>query len=217
MKKHIALGDSLTAQDGYVKYLEETYGLDILNLAVGAGSNYLQCHRLRNCLFTGEVGAETTLIWQIGPLQRYHEVKDKFKVEKYCKGDISIGAFNWLPVELNLVNKSKVALLAHNDYFNSADILDFENSFQDLVSEIFLWSNLVKRIILLPGWTVSINDSAWTLVQDFLKQKSNIEFVDSRDGIVDWCLLNRVPFADPGHPTKEGYVLWCKDVLVPKL
>ena len=217
MKKYIALGDSLTAQLGYIDYLQKTHDLDILNLAVGAGSNYLQCHRLRNCLFTGEVGAGTTLIWQIGPLQRYHEVKDKSTVEKYCKGEPFGHQFNWIPVELNLLNKTKIAVLAQNDYFRPRYILDFENSIQDLVSEIFLWSNVVKRIILFTGWTQVIDITSFLLVKSFLEQRSNIEFIDYKDSITDWCLRNNAPIDNTHHPLQDSYVAWSKEVLIPRL
>jgi hypothetical protein len=217
MKKYIALGDSLTAQLGYVDHLQRTHALDILNLAVGAGSNYLQCHRLRNCLFTGEVGADTTLIWQIGPLQRYHEVKDKSTVEKYCKGTPFEFQFNWVPVELNLLNKNKVAVLGQSDYFRSRDIPDFENSIQDLVSEIFLWSNVVKRIILFTGWTRVIDIEAFLLAKSFLQQCSNVEFIDYENSITDWCLRNNAPIDDTYHPGQDGYVAWSKEVLIPRL
>jgi hypothetical protein len=216
MKKYIALGCSLTARDGYVNYINSVHGLDILNLAVAAGSNQLQTYRLNNLLVNRDVGSESILLWQITGIGRNFELLPAQMGKSYCSGTPYQGMFDWTPEKIQPWNEEYVSLLSNNPYHNDR----FNNNklvLHDLMCNIYKWSCIVNRIIVYFGWN-SISDTATlnTFV-NFIRQRHNVTVLPYRSSILDWCKKQQLEFEDDRHPSKNSYIKWGSDVLVPVL
>jgi len=213
MKKYVALGCSLTAQDGFVNYINQNYNLEIENLAVSAGSNALQMHKLNNLLIRNQIGKDTTLLWQITSPARDFEILPKIE-KKFQNGIPYEGTFDWIPEKINLYDSNQIVLLCNNEYFKHQPIKALFNM-QSLACDLYKWSKIVKRIILYVGWNSMMSPTLLRQFMDFLKNTSNIEILDSKSSIVDWCQEKKLDFEDTGHPTKDSYIQWGNEVLIP--
>jgi hypothetical protein len=213
MKKYVALGCSLTAQDGFVNYINQTYNLEIENLAVSAGSNLLQMHRLNNFLIDNQVGKNTTLLWQITSPHRGFEILPMVQ-EQFKNGIPYSEFFDWIPEKVNFYKLEHVALLCNNDYVQNLNSNPYYNM-QTLMCDIYKWSNIVERIIVYFGWNSMLPLNQLQKSFDFIHKLKNVEVLNLESSIVDWCLNKKLQFDSSSHPTKDSYIQWGKEVLVP--
>jgi hypothetical protein len=215
MKKYVALGCSLTAQDGFINYINQTYNLEIENLAVSAGSNGLQMHRLNNLLVDGSIGEETTLLWQITSPQRPFDIHAEVD-EEFKNGTPFIGFFDWIPEKINLYNSQSTVLLCNTKYYRNTNT-NINFNMQTLCCDLYKWSKIVKKIIVYFGWNSLVDESKIQSFLNPLKNLHNVEILNSDLSIVDWCKTQKLHFDDSIHPTKESYIQWGKQVLVPTI
>jgi hypothetical protein len=214
MKNYIALGCSLTAQDGFINYINQTYNFDIENLAVSAGSNWLQIHRLNNLLIDNQVGADSTLLWQITSPHRSFEILPV--VPRQFKNGIPFeGIFDWHSEKINLYGVEHTALLCNNNYFQKKDI-NFHYNMQTLICDIYKWSKIVKKIIVYLGWSSMIPAHQFDKTFFLLNKLKNVKILPAELSICDWCKNRSLTF-NGHHPTNESYVAWGKEILVPVL
>lgn len=217
MEKNIALGCSLTAQDGYVNDLKSNYGFDILNLAVSAGSNQLQELRLQNCLIEGLVSFDTTLIWQLTNPTRYFEIVSPVDKSIPLNGVPFSGSFDWIPDELSLFNTKTKVLLTNNKHFSNYRIPDMHGNLQNTIVNIYKWSFLVNRIVVFYGWNFGITDVNEEQIKRFLQTRPNIQVLPLEDSILDWCKNKNLALADSNHPMEDSYREWGRQILLPYL
>jgi len=216
MTNYIALGCSLTAQEGWVAKLSSSKNLSIRNLAVSAGSNELQIARLRNLIFQNEINNEIVLIWQITGWQREFQVlRPSQDNKKYMNGEPGKGSFDYWNLDNSLDDSDTIALLAGNAYFKSFPLKHTQYAIQHLTSEIWLWSRLVKHIFICTGWAGICNEKGYTKMSTFLNKQSNISLLPAEYSIFDWCKSKNLPLSDDTHPSKESYEQWAESVLWP--
>jgi hypothetical protein len=215
MKNYVALGCSLTAQDGFINYINQTYNFNIENLAVSAGTNWLQIHRLNNLLINNQIGAESTLLWQItSPLRNFKLLP---AVPRQFKNGIPFdGIFDWHPEKINLYGVEHTALLSNNNYFQTKDE-NFYYNMQTLICDIYKWSKIVKKIIVYLGWSSIIPNGDFDKTFFLLNNLENVEILPAELSICDWCKDQLLEFGDCMHPVTESYVSWGKEILVPVL
>ena len=200
------LGCSLSAQRGYANYLE-LQGNEVINLARSAGSNDLQQFLLGECFMQGKIDRESTIIWQITGLQRKSLVLEKFD-PNFCNGSVSAGRHDWVPINLCMSGEYKVWLLSNNTlvpkYYADESVL-----LQNLAIDIYRWSLLVKKIIVVMGWKdIAVKESLQSFL-DWLTSKQ-ILVIPLEQSIVDWCRTTGQEFSDDEHPAESGYIHWCK-------
>lgn len=215
-RKYISLGCSLTEQPGYVNHFNQTYNLDILNLAVSAGSNQLQSVRLKNCIFNNEIDQDTTLVWQI-TAPRSHAVGDKKETVPMCTGEPFVGMYDWIPQAFDLFDKTEVALLSNNDYFRPGIKPNPAEIYQNLTADIYQWSFIVKEIIVYLGWSIFVDEIVQNKMYNFLKTRPNIKVIPRNQSIIDWCKHHNLKFFDQFHPSTSSYVAWGDQILLPYL
>jgi len=215
MKKYIALGCSFTAQDGFINYINQTYNFNIENLAVPAGSNWLQTHRLNNLLIDNQVDSSSTLLWQITSPTRSFEILPS--VQSQFKNGIPFnGIFDWHPEKINLYGVEHTALLSNNNYFQDKNINSYYNM-QTLICDIYKWSKIVKKIIVYLGWSSVIPADQFEKTFFPLQNLTNVEILPVESSICDWCKDQSLTFSDTCHPTNNSYIAWGKKILVPVL
>jgi hypothetical protein len=213
MKNYIALGCSLTAQDGFINYINQNYSFNIENLAVSAGSNLLQMHRLNNLLINNQIGTDSTLLWQITSPGRSFTLLPK--VESQFKNGIPFnGIFDWYLEKINLYGVENIGLLSNNNYFQNKDVNPLYNM-QNLICDIYKWSKIVKKIIVYLGWSSIIPTYQLEKTFFLLRNLKNVEILPVELSICDWCNAQSLPFDNGYHPTNESYIAWAKKVLVP--
>ena len=218
MTNYIALGCSLTAQEGWVAKLSSSKNLSIHNLAVSAGSNELQIARLRDLIFQNKINNETILIWQITGWQReFQALKPSQDNKKYTNGEPGQGSFDYWNLENNLTKSSTIALLGNNEYFKSYPLKHTQYAIQQLTSEIWLWSQIVKRIFVCAGWVDICKEKGYIEMSTFLSKQPNITILPPESSILDWCKSQKLLLSDSYHPCKESYEQWAESVLWPWL
>lgn len=215
MKPYVSLGCSLTAQSGYVNYIKKAYNLEIENLSVSAGSNFLQIHKLNNLLIDKQVGNDTTLLWQITSPARQFEIHPRAP-RQFKNGIPYVGIFDWVPEPVNLFKSDHTVFLCNNSYYdNKTTNLDY--NMQSLLCDIYKWSKIVKRIIVYFGWSSMLPTTHIVMSMNFLNDLPNVCCLNLESSIVDWCRQNKLSFDDSEHPTEESYIRWAQQVLVPVL
>lgn len=212
--RYISLGCSLTAQTGYIKFLIREYGLDITNLAVSAGSNQLQQHRLNNLYVKNQINLNTILLWQITFPLRSHALID---YDEFAETNSSSEFFDNIRENVELFQSSHYALLTHNPYFQKIHVAsNYNENLQNLTIDIMHWSFLCKKIIVYLGWDF-MEKKVYKTFLNFLKRRPNILVLPQESNIVDWCKNNNLEFSDDLHPTEESYIQWAKSNLIPVL
>jgi hypothetical protein len=206
--KFIALGCSLTAQPGYIDFLKNEYNLNITNLAVGAGSNLLQQHRLNNLYVRNEIDSNSVLLWQITFPKRNHLLVDD--KTHYLK------KHQYINEKVELFNLPCYALLTHNSYFEPHQYSpNYDENLQTLAVMIH-WSFMCKQIIVYLGWDF-MDDNVYNIFSNFISKRSNILMLPNESNIVGWCKKQQLEFTDDLHPCKESYIEWAKHNLIPVL
>jgi len=201
MHNIIALGCSLTRQDGYIKYFNEEYSLNIKNYAVSGGSNQLQCHKLNNAYINGDLDESTILIWQITSPSRAHALTTNTNGNQgNPEGN---NKFNYVPEKVSLFNKKRYALLHQHPCIYKMTLDDYHENLQNLIIEITHWSYVVKKIIVHFGWTF-FEVEEWRKIHSWFSQRENILLIPKENCICDWVIMRRLPLADDFHPTEES-------------
>lgn len=206
MSNLIVLGCSLSAQQGWSQYLERQ-GHSVINLSRSAGSNDLQQYMIGECFLQGKVTRDSVVIWQITGLQRKSLVIEKF-TEGICHGVPKQGHHDWVEVDVSLAQQRRVWLLSNNAKV-PVYISDECTVLQNLAVDIYRWSLLVKKIIVVVGWQGIADTENLQCFIRWLEQK-NITVVPLEDSIVNWCRRTGQDFSDDTHPAESGYVNWCK-------
>ncbi len=219
MQQIISLGCSLTAQSGYINYLNRTHDLNIKNLAVSAGSNELQSFRLNNLLVENQVERDAVLLWQITTPYRSLQTfsaEDSEPHNSNC-GDPAAGViFDCFYEKTGLYNDQSLLLLCNHKYFDNY-LPNVSYNFHMTACDIFKWSFLVKHIIVYLGWSWLDCDDNVNKSLDFLKTVENITVIPKENSILDVCKNNNWSLKDDFHPTEESYINWGKQVLEPVL
>lgn len=206
MAKIIILGCSLSAQQGYATYLQDQ-GHEITNLAQPASSNDLQQFLLGECFLQGRVNKELTIVWQITGLHRKSLVSEQFD-PSFCHGIPGEGIYDWTPINVSMTGENRIWLLSNNDmtpkYHTDESVI-----LQNLAIDIYRWSLLVGKIVVVMGWKNIAEKRSAELFLVWLKSK-NITSVPLENSILDWCRETGQQFSDDKHPAKSGYINWCK-------
>ena len=116
-----------------------------------------------------------------------------------------------------MTNSSTIALLGNNEYFKSYPLKHTHYAIQQLTSEIWLWSQIVKRIFVCAGWVDICKEKGYTEMSTFLSKQPNITMLPPESSILDWCKSQKLPLSDSYHPCKESYEQWAESVLWPWL
>ena len=219
MQQIISLGCSLTAQAGYVKYLNLAHNLNIQNLAVSAGSNELQSFRLNNLLVNNQVSRDAILLWQItGPwrsLRTFSAKDSKPYINKLGDPTEKECLYDCFYENTGLYNQQSLVLLCNHPYFDNY-LHNISYNLHSTTCDIFKWSFLVKHIIVYLGWSWP-DDGQVDKSLEFLKTAENITVIPKENNILDVCKNNNWVITDDSHPTEESYIKWCKQVLEPVL
>ena len=220
MYNYFALGCSLTQQDGFVNYFNIKYNLNIENLAVGAGSNQLQMHKMNNLLLQEKINSDTILLWQVTSADRPFDLFHAYDVtyKQNCK---YTGYVSFIEEHCELTRNKYTATLCNNYLYEEQKIYNLlknnDYNFQNLICDIYKFSLLVKHIILFLGWKEVSSVSAIRNGFNFLNSTSNITCIDTDKSIVDWCKSKELDFWDDYHPKKNSYEKWAVEVLEPIL
>lgn len=209
MANIVVLGCSLSRQPGYADYLaqQEHY---VENLAVSAGGNALQQFRMSQSFMEGKISKDTVVIWQITAIQRKHLVINQFQ-QDICHGDHNTGPHDWIPLDVSFAEKSKIFLISNNKLV--PDYTDDESvHLQMLAVDIYRWSLLVSKMIVVIGWNTIADSRYLQRFTSWLRDRDVI-VLDKEQSIVEWCRKNNQDFVDDGHPSQSGYINWCQNNL----
>lgn len=216
--RFVSLGCSITAQDGYINYFNQKYNLDIVNLAVSAGSNQLQSFRLNNLLVDRQVGPSTTLFWQLTSPQRHFEIRDFDNSHGLRRGESfsKNQSYNWIETPIKPYGGKHAAFLCNAEHLY-LNYLSYEYVLQTTVCDIYKWSYLVKDIVVYLGWSFFAGAEYVDRALEVLKDRPNITIIPKEHSVLDLCMTRGWPLADDLHPSREGYVLWAQEILEPML
>jgi hypothetical protein len=221
MHRFVALGCSLTAQDGFISYFNKKYNLDIKNLAEGAGSNGLQMFRLNNLLYQNLVDNNTTLLWQVtGPDRAFQLIDTRYITdENIFKPSPNTGRFSYTKETIYPFNVISINPLSNNLYWKDKD-KNYKLNLQTVFCDVYKWSKIVKNIILYFGWSdlLDLSKDDVNNAMSLIRSCDNITILDLPYSVVDWCKSRNLQFEeDKWHPTQESYEIWGSHVLEPLL
>lgn len=218
MSNIIALGCSLTAQKGYINFLNEKHNLNILNLAEVSGSNGLQMFRLSNLLYKNIINEETILLWQITGLSRPFSLFYKDINPLFLKPS-QVNHVVYTEEQLFSTKEIFYNLLGNNNFWNDKRYFVNNTSFnlQNLICDVYKWSKIVKKIILHLGWSSIAEPELIYKNLEILKSCENVKILPIEYSILDWCISNKIPLDETRHPSVSGYVEWCCHVFEPFL
>jgi hypothetical protein len=232
MRKIVFLGDSLL-DDIWTELFSQDIGLGYVNLAVSAGNNNTQIHRLLHYINSDQYCADDIFFWEINDITRenicyYHsevEVDRRREFEYWSRvsdlqmqNESSVAGLKFLSDMSNNFTDKISVLLCHDTKEHQRRQLDRyglcnirEIVLQDLLGLIKMLATN-HTVVTTLGWDSSIPD---TYRDEFLKILNNTDAVYIGESILDWCVYQGLALKDDLHPTTVSTLIWSSTFLKP--
>ena len=211
--KLITLGCSLTDRPGPKEELATLLDVELLNLAVRAGSNQLQVNRFHEAVLSNQINKDDIVYWQITQTGRRY---DRLQPEKF-------GNIEKIKAESNLRhyicesknifdNQYRIDLLCNTPVKVSNN--DYNQSLQTLLATIIMASYISPKIIVVLGWNNVIQADSMVVFKDYLTSRG-INFIDQP--FLEYAVYNGLEMSDSMHPATSAGQQFAREVVYPKL
>jgi len=214
----VALGCSLTeGLQSWPSYIANRYNLQLVNLALGAGSNTTQVNRIHDYILTQPI-TDSLVIWQITYFHRYG-----YRYPVYYRAED-------LPEVLSKEEFSTYSSPFPN-YFDNTYHLDVANYYchdqtqantflhmSELFCTILLVKHIFKNVLVFFADNTEMIpfNNVYSLIEEFF-HKHQIDYVSLDHALNPWCLKNLMPMDETRHPTIETYNKYAEEFLIPKV
>lgn len=214
---------------GLVHHLADMLGVEYLNYAASAGSNYLSLERFNNYFLT-QYHPDDIILFQLTSVRRngfsYRpRYEDKLQKEESAdftgKSDyIWTEDDSWIKIK-GSENTHNIHLLCNNELANiQEDSIGLPNpntQFSQIVTTLSLLRKIHPRMLVWLGWRRALeHDSKADLYNFYRKEfaKNDITFVEQP--YLEWVLENHLPILDDLHPNPErSGKIYAEKVLFP--
>jgi hypothetical protein len=208
----IYLGCSLSAQLGKAEQLAKLLDLNLINLAVSAGSNPLAVRRFQEYVLRNPIHPSDIVVWQLTwahrPYTRLLSRKLKTVMDSQPPGCYLYESVNIFD------NLKRIDLLCNSPMQESHDD-DPENQLEILLSQLILLHRTHPKIFVYPGANSIIPPGQTKTTFYNLLDKHAIPHLKS--GYLDWVMENRLLLRDEYHPAEESGQQYATEVLYPIL
>jgi len=214
----LTLGCSFTQQDGWVNYIQENYNYNIINLAIGAGSNTTQIKRFNDFVLANP-SMIFDAIWQITYLTRFNirlapnhpDILSKKYLPIIDKGFIYAQES---PIT-NYFDKQKHVDILITDYTNNhKHLLDVNDELSSLMTSLLLLKKISQKCLIFFGDDLIVDTELKKLIEEFLITHQ-INFISADESLLGWGKKNNLSFQLDRHPTRETYRQYAQDIILP--
>jgi len=214
----LTLGCSFTHQDGWANYIQENSNYNVINLAIGAGSNTTQIRRFNDFLLN-DSKITFDAIWQLTYLSRFNirlppdhpDILAKKYMPKIDKGLV----YAEESPNRNYFDNQKHVDILNSDYTNDyIHLLDINDELSSLLTTLLLLKKISQKCLIFFGDDLTSDILLKKSIESFLTNHQ-INFIPSDYSLLTWANKNNLPLQPNGHPERVTYRQYAKDILLP--
>lgn len=220
----VTCGCSFTEQDGWAKHIKQVARYDdLLNLAIGGGTNDTQINRINDFVLTHN-RPSFDLIWQMTYPIRTPNVRlspdhpDVINQAYMPKKDRGFTYAHHSPVRNYIDDQAHLDVL-YEDYNNKVNNFFYINPHNDvsrLLCSILLLKKLADRILVFFG-VDDVDQQIVSRTEDFFTREK-ILFIPYSQNLLRYVKNKNLRLAeDNWHPARESYITYANEVLLPVL